>query len=367
MSLKGDARQKSQLAIYHSGQEIEVGSVDALPLPLNTLLGMDSSSPWWVDTISSGLTGTVTKICVDGRFYNVKRKRDEILVKNPDGLTSFQNEIQIRRRVEAFKADPSKRDRFRNIVDTLYASQRHGIIVSPWIEAEPLTTVTRARIRSLFTTYLSLEMEGIFDLDPCGGNLLTRGDDIILFDFGYTYLFDPRVDFNPDGREFPLMHMAERFESRFYCQYLMDLEDSQGLETALEAFRMEKEVAIEIYSRKLSWLKSLPAEPAVLEYIQGFIREWEIGTSAPSALARLYSRETFLSYSMDAKDDLHGRSCTPNTLKKIDRIILAIQKEYAALKGKGLFWGEEAAMDQEEMISFWKSQRKLAEEYQLTH
>lgn len=366
MSAKSDARQQSQLRLYHNQAEITVGDPQNLPLPLDTLLKLQEDSPYLRQTISSGLTGTVYQVQVGDHLYNVKRKRAEILVKNPDGLTSFLNEVQIRRQIEQLRLDPGKAPRFRNIVHTLYASHREGIIVSPWIEGSPLDQVTRPRLQSLFSTWLALEMEGIFDLDPCPGNLLVQGDEVILFDFGYTYHFDPRNDYNPDGREFGLLHMAERFESRFLSQYLIELEDNQGQDAALEVYRMEKEVALDTYQRKLDWLRSLPAEKAVLDYVEGFIREWEAGLQDRAELNSLYRRETFLAYSMDAKDDLHGRSCTPATLKKIDRILDALRTEYSILKARGLFWGEEAGLDQAGILDYWTAQRRLAEEYQLS-
>ncbi len=365
MSVKGDARQALQLELYNSFQEIKIGSLSDLPLPLGVLLNIEEHPEYLIQKIEGGLSGIVYKIQVDGVDYNLKKERRDILVKNPDGQTSFMNEIQIRQRIELFRKSPGYEGEFENIIKTIYASKNNGIMLSPWIDAQHIQTVRPELIRSLFTTYLNLEKKGIFDLDPCSGNLLVQDDRIILFDFGYTYLFDPLTDFNPDGREFGLMHMAERFESRFFFQYLMDLEESAGLAAALEQYRMEKEIALDIYRQKYSWLLGRDAQEEVLDYVRGFILQWEKGLSSEEDLQKLYSLESFLSYSMDAKDDLHGQTCTPGTLKKIDRIIKALESSYNSLKVRGMLWGNEARMDQAEILDFWKENLRKAHDWQI--
>ncbi|MCK4831068.1 hypothetical protein KA005_85950 [bacterium] len=63
----------------------------------------------------------IYKIQAYGRYWCLKKKRDEVLVKNIDGQTLFLNEIQRRQEFDRLKNDPVKGHRFKNIIDTIHA------------------------------------------------------------------------------------------------------------------------------------------------------------------------------------------------------------------------------------------------------
>ena len=59
-------------------------------------------------------------------------------------------------------------------MNTTYASLRKGIILSPWIEGEHIHTYSEPVLESLFETLYHLEIEGLFELDLCPGNILEK-------------------------------------------------------------------------------------------------------------------------------------------------------------------------------------------------
>ncbi len=98
-----DIRRNTQLEFLASGADIEAGSISLLPLGLSELLEMNESSPYFEKHIGSGLTADIFKLNINGRRWNLKKKRTEILVKNADGQTSFLNEVQRRSDFELLK------------------------------------------------------------------------------------------------------------------------------------------------------------------------------------------------------------------------------------------------------------------------
>ena len=338
---KADIRRTLQLEFINSNVEIEVGDVLDLPLDISELKMIDHNSKYVVQHFDSGLTANVYKLSINGKYWTLKKKRDDILVKNIDGQTSFLNEIQRRRDFEYLKT--LDRQSYQEIVDTTYASLKNEIILSPWIDGHAIKRYTQASIQSLFNTLYHIEIAGLFECDLCSGNLLAHDDGRVrLFDFGYMYPFNPLKEYNSDGKALPIFHSVERFETRSYMQYLMDIEDEIGLEIALNEFRIEKTEALKYYLRKREWLISNNADDDIVDWISSFISIWEDGITDIKMLNNLYDLESFRSYVLDIHDDIGGESCNPDTMRKLDKVIAKINSNYAYLKlNNGLFWGDE--------------------------
>ncbi len=359
-----DLRRQSQLAFLESDMEIEVGSLTNLPIALSELKSINQNSAYVACYFNSGLTAEVFKLNIKGTHWTLKKKRQEILVKNVDGQTSFLNEIQRRRDFESLKTlNP---ELYRGIVDTTYASLKHGIILSPWIDGDAIPHFSQSQIEDLFTTLYAAEIAGLFEYDLCSGNLLVQKDGKVrLFDFGYMYPFNPLTEYNPDGRLQPIFHGVERFETRCYMQQLMAIEDEIGLDAALEAFRIEKTAALNYYFKKRAWLIENGADDDVIHWIVRLIDLWEASLSDPIRFVQLYNLESFRSYVLDIHDDISGKSCTPATLKKVNRVLDRIESSYAFLKvNQGLFWGDEE-LSQPQLICKYIEMKEKVKAYQI--
>lgn len=359
-----DIRRNTQLEFLAAGSDIEVGCASLLPMSLSEMLEVEEGSACVEKLFSGGLTARVFRINIGGRRWTLKKKRTSILVKNVDGQTSFLNEVQRRRDFELLKKKDAAA--FKGVVDTAFASLKHGIIFSPWIEGAPVKKYTRDIISNLFNTLYHIETAGLFEYDLCPGNLLLQGDGTVrLFDFGYMYPFSPLTEYNADGMELPLFHPAERFETRSFMQYLMDLEDLQGRAAALEEYRGEKELAVEYYQRSLDWLKSNGGDRAIIDWKTGIVRLWEKGLETAAALENLYSLESLRSYILDIHDDVGGRSCTRETLKKADRVVSAFESGRAVLSSlPALSWGDEN-LGRAELVNKYNELREKARQFQL--
>lgn len=356
-----DARRERQKAVAASGRNLVWGTAAALPRPLQELVAVTEGHPA-VRGHHSGLTAEVWCLELDGVLWNLKKKRDTILVKNDDGQLSFLNEIEQRITLERFR--DTLPDGLPGIVRTVYADLKAGIILSRWIDGDHVRHFTRAHFRSLFDTLFRMDQAGIMEYDLCSGNLLeTRDGTMMLFDFGYAYPYDPLTQYNGDGLDLPLFHPVERFESRVFMQYLLDLGTDAA---ALALYREEKEEALVYYRRKREWLAAAGATRTVLDWVDGFIRAWEAGLVSQAGLADLYALESFRSYIMDLNDDLHGQSCTPATLRKADRILEILETRFDFLQGRGgLFWGDEK-LSREALVEQYTRKREDAVRWQLS-
>lgn len=359
------ARQQAQLAFQASGQQIEVGTRDDLPLPLSLLTATTAASPHVEAVFDSGLTAQVYKIRASGQAWTLKRRRAECLVRNVDGQTSFLNEVQRRRDLTALQRNAATAAPFGHIVETRYASLLDGVILSPWIAGEQLQHFDGRVFDQLFGTIVNLELAGFFEWDFCPGNILDDGVRLTLFDFGYMYRFDPQRHYNNNGLATPLFHGIERFETRNFFDHL--LRNPRGLDEAglLAAFREEKTYALKHYEDKLVRLERAAAAPEVLRWQREIVERWRAALAGAQALQQLYLVEGFRSNVLDLLDDLHGESCTPLTLRKAECAVSLLREHFMLLvEQHGLFFGDEA-MSQAELIRKYKRLRGRAMEVQL--
>lgn len=359
-----EKRRQSQINFLKSGQEIEVGNKADLPLSLDEILSIDKDSKFVEQVFSSGLTAIVYKIKVNNQFYNLKKKRDKILVLNVDGQTSFLNEVQRRRDFEIAKQ--THPEEFKGIVDTIYASLNHGFILSKWIEGDFISHFSPEILDNIFQTQFEIEKIGLFECDLSKPNMLVDENNLVhFFDFGYMYPYNPLKDFNSDGKEIPIFHVCERLESRFLMQQLMNIENNQGFDLALSVYQSTKEAALKIYKKKLDWLEANKADNEVIMWQSRFIQLWENGLKSRDELIDIYQLESFRSYVLDVHDDIGGKSCTPATLQKTGKILQIIQNRYDFLTTKnGLFWGDEL-LNKESLLEKYRQLEEKVVEYQL--
>lgn len=356
-------RQAAQLAILASGAEIEVGDPAACPLPPDELATVEGNEPFVVQRFAGGLTARVFRLRLDGRDWTLKRARVPCLVQNVDGQTSFLNEVQRRAELTALKQSPDRAPRFSAIVDTQYASLRRGVLLSPWIEGHTVAEWDARMLGQLFDQLVELLLAGFFEWDFCPGNILDDGRQIRLFDFGYMYRFDPRVELNNNGWDSPLFHGVERFETRNYFAYLLTLEQRAGATAALDALRLEKRLAVAAYQRLAARLRERGAVPEVLDRLDQIVAGW---TSALAGdLGARYLADGWRSHRLDLDDDLRGKSCTPLTLARVDWLLTAAAQQFDALSRLGALFGDDAGCSQAEIVGALAQARAEAQRWQV--
>lgn len=358
-------RQAAQLAFVASGENIEVGSVGEIPWTIAALSQIQGDEAWVVQRLDAGLTALVYRLRSSDGDWTLKRARAQALVRNIDGQTSFLNEVQRRADIERLKRMPGGELRWAALVDTRYASFRDGIILSPWIDGEIVREWDERRIRQVLQTACSLWLEGLFEWDLCPGNILDDGAQIKLFDFGYMFRFDPLHRFNSagSGQDQPMFHPAERFETRNFCAYLLQLSRTQGEAAALQSFRQEKDIAIACYQQMRSAIAERGASGTVLSWLDDILKRWT--GAMRSGGSELFLVENWRSHVLDLHDDLSGQSCTPGTLLRADWLIATLREHYAALQShQAFFWGD-VGLSRSELIAQYMAKRDLAVGWQL--
>ncbi|WP_432455594.1 MULTISPECIES: phosphotransferase [unclassified Agarivorans] len=357
-------RQQTQLNFQQGEANIIVGQAEACPLPVEELASLRLDSPYVVETFEDGLTAIVLHLYIHGRHYNLKRKRAQALVHNVDGETSFLNEVQRRRDIQALKDSPRTAKAFAPLVSTLYANYRLGFILSPWIDGKPLASFSREIFRQIFATLFALEQAGLMEWDLCPGNILYDGRNIHLFDFGYMYAYNPLEHYNSDGLASPAFHAAERLETRNVFGYLLRYQDVMSPADQLALFRELKETALDSYTQKLIWLKQNYAQPLIIQWQTEIIERWEYALDNERSLKNLFISESFRSHCLDIADDIHGKSCTTMTLKRIDKVITMLATVFLQLENNGALLFDNATLSQIELIKKYQAYRHLAKQYQ---
>lgn len=335
-------RRLSQLAFAQGNGEITISRAEDCPLPLQTLLAIKGNEPFITACNDSGLTARIFRIHADGKDWALKQARVPCLVKNIDGETSFLNELQRRRELRGLQQTDTGKQRFPAMIDTQYASYRQGILLSPWIDGITVQAWNERQLRQFFDQLFELLRAGFFEWDFSPGNILDDGRQLWFFDFGYMYRFDPLTEFNPNGLEAPLFHGAERFETRNYFAWLLTLEQTQGLAIALNALRLEKNIALQTYERLYADLQSRGAQSIVLEWLQAIQIRWRAALAGD--LAALYWSEGWRSHRLDVFDDLYGQTCTPTTLLRIDWMLAVLKNHFNELQNFNAFFGEDKGL-----------------------
>ena len=358
-------RRKSQLEFVASDQDLTVGEEALLPMSLEALQNTNQSSEYVLESYDAGLTGVVYHICIAGKHYNLKLKRKESLVQNTDGQTSFLNEVQRRRDFQLLKNNPNTKEKFGHVVSTIYASYRKGIILSDWIAGQLLDEFNEAILNQIFTTVVNFELHGFIEWDLCPGNILYDGKSIHLFDFGYCYQFDPLTEYNSSGLMAPMYHSVERLETRHFFGHLLQKEDVWTLREILSLFELEKRLALQAYEYKYKVLLKAGATDTVLNWVESFINRWRLGVSSPTALEDLYLVESFRSHLLDINDDLSGKTCTPMTLKRINKIKDILSNQFEVLEKLDGFLFEDKNKTKAQLIERTAKQQQDALNYQI--
>lgn len=312
-SLTAAARRQAQLAFLASGTEFRLGRAEDCPLPPAELAAVTGDEPWVRDCLDEGLTARVYRVQLDGRNWALKVARRPCRVQNPDGQTSFLNELQRRRDLARLMRTPEQAGCLAGIVPTQYASLQQGIVLSPWIDGRRIERWDEHQLLGLFELLVTLLLGGLFEWDLAAGNTLDDGR-IRLFDFGYLYPFDPLRQYNSDGLASPGFHAAERFETRQFFACLLRMERESEM-LALADFELEKRIALDAYERLHRELVSRSASQGVLDWLSELMRRWR--NALAGDLGGLYLQEAWRSHWLDIRDDLSGQSCTSLTLQRL--------------------------------------------------
>lgn len=360
-----DQRHTAQLAFVASAAPLVVGSLDEFPLDVAALQALQPGDTGVDLMLDSGLTAQVYCLNLGDKRWTLKRARPAARVRNTDGQTSFLNEVQRRADLEQLKRQKGGVQRWAGIVDTCYANFRDGLLLSPWIDGQHVDEWDERRLTQLLGLACELWLEGLFEWDLCRGNILDDGHQIRLFDFGYMYRFDPLRQFSSAGSgcDVPLFHPAERFESRCFCAALLELEQNAGRDQALASFRLEKEVALDVYRRMRSRIAARGATHTVLGWLDRITSAW--ATALRGDTAALYLAENWRSHVLDLDDDLRGQTCTPMTLRRADWLLAALEEHGGALRAQqAFFWGDEQ-LDVAALRERYQARRQAAETFQI--
>jgi hypothetical protein len=349
-----ERRQRANLAFIASGAEFNFGDATALPLPVAQLKALDAGSPGVEALHDGGLTAEVLCLNHAGRRWAVKRARAECRVRNPDGQTSFLNELQRHAELAPLGLP--------GVIAPIYGSLRDGLVVSPWISGRHPGVLDERQARVLLEAGCALIEHGFFDWDYSAGNLLDDSERVWLYDFGYCYRFDPLTQFNSagDGYNHPQYHLAERIESRHLFGALLDA-GSDG--DALAHFLGFKRLAAQAYEGLADRLACRGATGRVIGHYRGLAVRWRHElTHAPG---RLYLADAWRAHRSDLEDDLHGRSCTPRTLRRAQWLQQALREHGATLRSCGALAQQDADLDDAALLHQLREQQLEAERHQL--
>lgn len=179
------------------------------------------------------------------------------------------------------------------------------------------------------------------------------------------YTFNPLIELNSSGWSAPLFHGVERLETRNFFGYLLRKEAMWSQKEIISLFELEKRLALQLYQRKYTTLKQVGALQGVLDWVESYIKRWQVALTSPATLDDLFLVESFRSHLLDVVDDLQGQSCTPMTLERLERIELVLTEHFDALKKlNGLFFGDEH-LTQQALLARTTEQKREARKFRL--
>jgi hypothetical protein len=162
------------------------------------------------------------------------------------------------------------------------------------------------------------------------------------------------------GLEHPRHHPVERIEGRHLFGALLDA----GCDAdALPAFVAFKRLAIEAYEALAERLQARGATPAVLGHYRGLAARWRQALAQDPA--GLYLADAWQAHASDLADDLHGRSCTPRTLRRAQWLQAALRTQAAALRELGALTADERALSDTALLDRYAAREREAAALQL--
>ncbi len=132
-------RQQQQQAFDRSERPLIVGNVGHCPLPPEALAALGPDSPMWCRVYGSGLTSEVYRLRSSParvQFKETSRRRRRCQPQRP--AVVFKRVHSVGEALQQLKDDSVTAPPFTHIVPTLYADYRLGILLSPWIDGEPI-------------------------------------------------------------------------------------------------------------------------------------------------------------------------------------------------------------------------------------
>lgn len=365
-----ERRHAAQQALRDGGAPFTVGEPAASPWPPARLHALRAGDAEVLRVFDGGLTGEVLHLrSADGREWALKRARAQARVHNTDGALSFVNELL--RRADFARLKAAGAPGLEAIVDTAWGSLRDGLLLSPWAPGAPVAEWDERRLAQVLQALFACSAAGLFEWDPSPGNLVDDGVQLRLFDFGYTYPFDPLTQFNSAGRgdDRPGFHPAERFETRCFFAVLLGIEQADGDAAALRAFRLEKRLALDTLQAHRAALAARGASATVLGWLDALAARWRQalrgGDADGTALGALYLAEAWRSHTVDLDDDLGGRSCTPMTLRRADWLLDALARHGDTLRAQQAFAADDAALSPGALRARYAARRDEALRWQL--
>jgi len=82
-------------------------------------------------------------------------------------------------------------------------------------------------------------------------------------------------------------------------------------------------------------------------------------------LRALWLCEGWRSHVLDLEDDLHGQTCTPNTLRRADWLLATLRDHHGLLAARGALMGDDAGQPADVLLPRYAAKRREAEGYQV--
>lgn len=93
----------------------------------------------------------------------------------------------------------------------------------------------------------------------------------------------------------------------------------------------------------------------MLSWVRSFITRWQQALVNDESLERLFEVENFRSQVLDIEDDLHGKSCSAFTLRRLDFAEQCLRERFEALREGGALF---TTTQERASRSYWTSMAK---------
>lgn len=112
-------------------------------------------------------------------------------------------------------------------------------------------------------------------------------------------------------------------------------------------------------------MKAIKADDLIIKVGIDQLKKWEAAIKDEKSLKILYKVESMRSIVLDIHDDLMGKSCTPATVRKVDKVLDMLETDYDFIKNQdGLLW-DDKNLSQRDLIKKYLDIRTKVVTYQI--
>lgn len=298
-----------------------------------------------------GCTSIVYRYNYESHSYAIKVKRKDIPQFPKDLYYSFDIEMAFRFVSQIFEIN--------GICKTLYTNNSPKVMISDWISGcyiKNMNAIDVTAVAHAFELMLDLQKMGFFIFDLNMSNIKYKDGMPYLYDFGYVYPFNPRIECNPYTiNRVPDMYFdnLERYKTTHIMRYISNIERTNGSLVAIQQYELFADIFLQYQQKWLLYLKERDAAAWLCDRAELNIMWYS--SERETATTERYILDKFLSYILTLEEGIYYDLYDEKFSVRLNELLSLVESSYDQLKKGITYFSYPIESSAEELIRYIKN------------